>query len=159
MRKLHEKAENQRQHDPQNSTDAGQRHGFSDELKANVALARANGLTHSDFARSLGYGHKHDVHYANAAHQEAHGNHAHDQLEDARHDVAKLDAKLFRAADAKSVRLVRRDAAAGPQKATNLVFRHALHAWKSCSDQGNLIILRIVFFVGPRSEEHTSEIQ
>src|SRR5690242_9957239 len=101
MRELHQETENQRQQDAQNASNAGQRHGFSDALKADVAFARANGFAHANFPRSFSHGHKHDIHDPHAAHQQSDGNHAYHQLEDARHDVAELDAKLFRAADAK----------------------------------------------------------
>src|ERR1043165_6223066 len=125
MRKLHENTESQRQDDAQNATNAGKRHGFSDELKADVAFARANGLAYPNFPRSLSHGHKHDIHNANAAHQQSNRYNANDQLKDSGHNVVKLRAELFRAADAKGIRLVRRDAAAGAQKAANLIFRHA----------------------------------
>ena len=49
MNEFHQEAEYQRKNDSKNAADAGQRHGFSNELEADVAPARANGLAHPDF--------------------------------------------------------------------------------------------------------------
>src|SRR6185312_1230388 len=147
MRELHQEAENQRQDNAQKSANAGESHGLSNKLKADIALARSNGFAHANFARTLRNRHQHDIHHAHAAHQQSHGNHAHHQLEDAFHDVTELDSKLLGAADAKSVRLVRRHTAASAQEPANLVFRYVLHSGISRCNQGNLIILRVVFLV------------
>ena len=43
---------------------------FSQELTADIALARADGDAHADLSRALGHGHKHDVHHANPSDNE-----------------------------------------------------------------------------------------
>ena len=61
---------------------------------------------------------------------------------------------MLGAADAKSVRLVRRYAAARAQESANLVFRYALHSRIRGGNQGNLIILRIMLFVRPEGNKY-----
>src|SRR5262249_20246241 len=140
--------ENQRQDDAQNAANAGERHGFSDELQADVALARPDGFPYADFTGSFRDGHEHYVHHPNAPNQQTDRDNSHYELEDSGHDVAELQAKLLSAADAESVGFVRRDAPAHAQKAADLVLGHALHAGARLGDEDNLVILGIVFPVG-----------
>src|SRR5215831_9620005 len=119
MGELHQEAEDERQQHAQNAANTSQSHGFSDELKADIALACTNGFSHANFTRALRNRHQHNVHHANATHQKTHGNHCYHQLEDAFHDVTELHPELLGAADAKSVRLVRGHAAASAQEPAN----------------------------------------
>jgi hypothetical protein len=52
---------------------AGKHNGFGEELPGDVAAARAERFAYADFARALGHGHQHDIHYAYAANQKADG--------------------------------------------------------------------------------------
>ena len=50
---------------------AGEGDGFERELQQDVALARADGFAHADLARALGDRNQHDVHHADAAHDQS----------------------------------------------------------------------------------------
>src|SRR5262249_4815425 len=154
MRQLQQEAEDQRQDDAQNAANASERRGFSDELEADVAFARPNGLTHADFTGSFRDGHEHYVHHPNAPDQQTDRDDPHNELEDPGHDVAELHAKLLRAADAEIVGFVRWDAPAHAQKAADLVLGHAFHAGARLGDEDNLVILGIVFLVGAEGNEN-----
>src|ERR1019366_5078795 len=58
-------------HDSQHAAGAGQRHGFHQKLADDVAAARPQRFADADLARALGHAHQHDVHYADAPHQQA----------------------------------------------------------------------------------------
>ena len=58
---------------PHESASEAKHGGFGYELEEDVAALRAHRLANTDFARSLGYGDEHNVHYADAADQEAYG--------------------------------------------------------------------------------------
>jgi hypothetical protein len=52
------------------AADHRQHHRFGEELAQDVALAGAGGHADADFAGALAHGHQHDVHHADAAHQQ-----------------------------------------------------------------------------------------
>jgi len=58
---------------PMTPPSAGKHNCFGEELPDDVATARAERFAYADFARPLGHGHQHDVHYAYAANQKADG--------------------------------------------------------------------------------------
>lgn len=55
---------------PGNGPDAAQVEGFQEKLGQEISLFGAQGPTDADFSRAFGHGHQHDVHDAQAAHQQ-----------------------------------------------------------------------------------------
>ena len=65
---------------PDQPARAGEHDGFQQELPGDVAPARADGLAHANLPRALRDRDQHDVHYADAPHQQADGgDHHHHQ--------------------------------------------------------------------------------
>ena len=58
-------------HDAQQAARSGERHGLDQKLPDDVAAARAERFADADFARALGDADQHDIHHADAAHQQA----------------------------------------------------------------------------------------
>ncbi len=56
----------------EHAADEAEDDGLDEELQEDVVLARADGHTNADLARSLGDAHEHDVHHADPADDEAH---------------------------------------------------------------------------------------
>src|SRR5579872_107768 len=148
MQGAHEEADAKREQDANHATASGQGHGFHQELKADVAAARANGLAHANFPCAFGNAHEHNVHYAHTADEQADRDNPDDELKNVGHDVPELSTERFSAADAECIRLVRRYAAALPQEPANLIFGHVPHSGASLSHNEVLVVLRIVFAVG-----------
>src|SRR5215831_20524109 len=55
--------------EPTPTTEQGYRDRFRQKLGKDIALAGAYGSAQADLSRTLGHGHEHDIHNANAAHQ------------------------------------------------------------------------------------------
>ena len=55
-------------------------HGLGEELAANVPPPRAYGQPHADLAGAFGHRYQHDVHDADAAHDECHAGDAREQV-------------------------------------------------------------------------------
>ena len=70
------RAEQNADHPP----DQAQHERFDQELEQDIESGGAERLAHADLARPLGYRHQHDVHDADAAHQQAHGRDAREQV-------------------------------------------------------------------------------
>src|SRR5260370_11951144 len=115
INKMQQKTDAQRQRYADGSAQACERHGFRDELEADIELAGAYGFTNADLAGALSYAHEHDVHYADSTDQQANGYDTHHQRQNPGHDLTKLLACLLGGADSKIVRHVQRDATTPPQ--------------------------------------------
>src|SRR5712671_7515527 len=78
--------------DSEDSAGFRNEHGFGEELTQNVATARADRFTHTDFLRSFGDAHEHDVHDPDpGSHQR---NEADDECTDA-HDACDRSERAF----------------------------------------------------------------
>ena len=66
-----EQADAHAQQHADDSARAGEHDGLGQELPDDVAAPRANRFSHADFARALRDRHQHDVHHADAAHQQS----------------------------------------------------------------------------------------
>src|SRR5271154_869367 len=100
---------------------SGEGHGFEEELPGDVATARADGFTHTNFASALGDGHQHDVHHAHAADEQADGTEHHDDEHHAANDVVEFLDDFHLGLNREVVRLVVRNFAAAAQNFTELI--------------------------------------
>src|SRR4029077_17617008 len=95
--------------------ESGEHHGFGEELKNDVGLARADGFSNPDFARTLSDRNQHDIHDADSAHQQTDGTqHHHDQRHHRSH-VMELFHHLLGGGNKKIVGLVGGDLALDSQ--------------------------------------------
>ena len=106
------------------------------------ALARADRLADADLAGPLGDAHQHDVHHADAAHQQA--DRAEDDHDQRHHrgDAVELLDHLLGGGSRKCVRRVERDAAGQAQHGADLVLRLRHHAGIGDHDQHVLLRAR-----------------
>src|SRR5258708_268009 len=89
---------------PNSAADHRDRRRFNQELKQNVAAARAQSFAHADFAGPLGHGNEHDIHDDNSADDQGNrsdGNHngekrAADVFPQRQKGVAGLDREIVR---------------------------------------------------------------
>ena len=135
----------------ENANDAagtGEDDGFGEELPDDVALARANGAAHANFAGALSDGHEHDVHHTDAADEEADGADDGDEQGDRGSDLAKLVGDLLGAGDAEIIGLVVGNVAAAAEDAANLVFGFGHVSVNGGGADHDFVVLGIVFAVG-----------
>ena len=133
----------------EDSADRGQRDCFERELQEDVALARADGLAHADFARALGNGDQHDVHHSDAAHDQCHAGHRKHKNEDRAGDLVPDIRERVLGEDGEIIGLVRRarDADAAAVLASRLRLRHVgvrcrLHADEVLLEFGMQLVQR-----------------
>src|SRR5947209_2690694 len=147
MEKLHHKADQQREDYADHAACTGQRHGFHNELEADIPATRANGFTDSDLSRSLGHRHQHDVHHAYSTHQQSNRHNGNQQHQHLAENVSELVAYGFGGAQAEIIRLIRGHAAAHSQDTANLIFGLHLHSLLCLHHDEIFVILRVMFAV------------
>src|SRR5439155_27225712 len=92
-----------------NASEERQRHPFQEKLSHDISAAGADRFADTDLVSPLGHADEHDVHHADAAHQQAHtGNSDHEQT-DGRGDVVKLLDEFVGRIQIEIVRLIEFD--------------------------------------------------
>ncbi len=127
---------------------SGQHDGFGQELADYVAPPRANCFADADLVGAFGYRHQHDVHHADAAHQQA--NRADDDGHQRyrAHDLAEVVGDGFGAGHAEIVGLIEGHIAAAAQQAADLVFGGILEAGIGLGADEMLVVCGVVLAIG-----------
>ena len=125
----------------QDSADAAharQHGGFEQELNQDVGLAGAHGFADADLIGALGHRDQHDVHDADAAHQQADGAEHHHHQERHGGDLAEIGDHLFGGGEREVVGLVVGHAAVDAQHGPHFVQRLRELAFDGADDDGVL---------------------
>jgi hypothetical protein len=103
-----------------------QHHGLDQELQQHFAFQRADGQAQADLARALGDADQHDVHDADAAHQQAHRGHRAQQGGQHAHGAGQRFGQLLGVEDVEVVVVAVAELAALAQQLRRLAFRRVL---------------------------------
>ena len=112
-----------------------------------VALARADGFAHPDFASALRDRHQHDVHHAHAADQQPDGADHRNQNRHRSGDLPELVRHLLGAGDVEIIGLVEGNVAAAAQQSADLVFGRRLFARIHKRADEMFVVLRVVLVI------------
>src|SRR5712664_617598 len=133
---------------------AGEHHGFGEELPDNVAAARADSFSNADLARALSDGHQHNVHHTDATHEKSNGTYSEYEARHRRSELTKFIGDLLGAGNAKVIGLAVGHVSAAAQHTADLVFcfRHAARV----SDGANhvFVVLRYMLVIGAVRDHH-----
>src|SRR6266404_593691 len=128
------------------AADQREHHGFQQELQSHIRATRADGFAHANFLGALGHGNEHDVHHADATHEQAYRtDHGGENHERAGQLIPQI-ADEVRRGQLKIVLDTGGDAAEAPHRLNDFALRFVeIHVFRNGERHDQLFGLRVLF--------------
>src|SRR5271155_1108365 len=149
--------------DADDAADGAERYGFDEKLDEDVVALGADGFAHADFTGAFGYGDEHDVHYADAANNQANRSYREHQNKNQATDFLPELEEIVGSENRKVVGFVIREAALAAEEVAHFVNGLVVIIgiagfgeddvvfliWVELAERGDGHVGGIVFGVGP----------